>query len=133
MLTESQGWKEIAVPAAAGYGFAVSFLALLGVVLGIFGSSLRERVRRWKTNDISPGVPNEGRQAPTPPRPEPLPNAPDDNAFLAAVVAATPDLLYVYDLDSGATVFSNRGCAALLGFEEQPLHVSFLRDRLHDE
>ncbi|HEX8530382.1 MAG TPA: PAS domain S-box protein, partial [Cytophagales bacterium] len=128
MFTERQGWKEIAAPATAGHGLAVSFLA----VLGVFGSSLRKRVRRWRSNGTAPLAPNEGRQAPTPPRPEPLPKAPDD-ALLAAVVAATPDLLYVYDLNSDETVFANRDCTALLGFDNQPLRVSFLRKRLHAE
>ncbi len=133
MLTERQGRKEIAAPASAGYGLAVSFRALLRGGLGVFSSSLRERVRRWKFNGTSPGAPNKDRQAPTPPRPEPLPNTPADISLLAAVVAATPDLLYVYDLDRDTTVFSNRDCAALLGFEDQPLRVSFLRERLYPE
>jgi|GEM_PF-368119 len=132
MFITSQAWKEIAgAPAAAGYPLAVAFLALLWAVLLLFGASLRERVRRWQSKGPLPTGPNNGGQPSTPSRPEPPPGALDGNALLAEMVAAAPDLLYVYDFTSGDTVFSNRDCGALLGFGDQTPNGRLLRERLH--
>jgi PAS domain S-box-containing protein len=134
MVTESQAWKEITgAPAAAGYTLAVAFLAFLGVALVVFRASFRERVRRWRVKGPSPIAPAGDGSAPASARPEPPPSAPDAQALHAAVAAATPDLVCVYDLTSRATVFANRDCDALLGFENQILHYHFLRERLHAE
>ncbi len=134
MFIISQAWKEIAgAPAAAGFPLAVTFLALLCVALVFFGASLRKRVRRWQSQSTLPAQPGNGGQPSAPFRPEPQPGSPDDNALLAEMAAATPDLLYVYDLTSGATVRSNRDCGALLGFCDQAPDQQFLRERLHPE
>ena len=120
-------------PAAAGYTLAVAFLVLLGAALVVFNSSFRERVRRWRSKGTYPIAPTGGRQASTSTPTEPPASAPAEHTLLAAVVAATPDLVCVYDLTSLATVFANRDCDALLGFTEQTLHYPLLRERLHAE
>jgi PAS domain S-box-containing protein len=134
MLTEIQAWREIAgAPATAGYTLAVAFLALLAVFVVVFGSSFRERVRRWKSNGIYPIAPNGGRPTAQSIRPEPPVTASGESELLTAIIAATPDLVCVYDLTSAATVFSNRDCGVLLGFSNQALHLQFLQERLHAE